>query len=268
MSDPHQPSHASYPVFPDLVPPARVRSGTYVAQYAVTADELDTVLRLRYEVFNIELKEGLQSSHETGRDKDQFDDSCHHLMVSQRDSGELVGTYRLQTHDMAKDFLGFYSETEFDLHTMSEAVLSQAIELGRACIHRDHRHGRVLFLLWRGLLEYIKHNRKRYLFGCCSLTSQDMKEGWQVYQYLHESGSVHPEYSVTPKAAHACPRPPDIVAADASSIPLLMRLYLENNAKVCSPPAIDRVFRTIDYLMVFDLEELPERTMKLLQNTH
>ena len=40
-------------------------------------------------------------------------------------------------------------------------------------------------------------------------------------------------------------------------IPKLLRAYLSLGAKISGPPAIDREFKTIDFLTILDLRELP-----------
>ena len=48
-------------------------------------------------------------------------------------------------------------------------------------------------------------------------------------------------------------------------MPRLMRAYLSVGAKICSPPALDRAFKTIDYLAFFDLDVLTPRAMSYFQ---
>jgi putative hemolysin len=43
------------------------------------------------------------------------------------------------------------------------------------------------------------------------------------------------------------------------NIPKLLRAYLAVGAKICGPPAIDRRFKTIDFLTMMDLESLHPR---------
>lgn len=38
---------------------------------------------------------------------------CDHLIVEERTTGEIVGTYRLQTGDVTGAYFGYYSEQEF-----------------------------------------------------------------------------------------------------------------------------------------------------------
>ena len=175
------------------------RTGKYTVRYARSAEELRAIQRLRFEVFNLELGEGLEESFRTGHDEDRFDPVCHHLMVIHNESGEVVGTYRVQTSAMAEAPGGFYSVDEFALDSFPHGVIENAVEVGRACVAREHRNRHVLFLLWRGLAAYIERNRKRYLFGCCSLTSQDPVEGRRVMEHLVREGHVDESFTVLPQ---------------------------------------------------------------------
>ena len=254
-----------YPVFPERLPKEEVESGQYAVRFARTEQELEEVLRLRYQVFNVEMDEGLDESYLSGRDIDHYDSGCHHMIIIHKGSGLIIGTYRLQTRAMANAHAGFYSENEFKMDMLPSTILEQSVELGRACIHLDHRNGRVLFLLWRGLINYLKLNEKRYFFGCCSITSQDPEEGKRVMDHLSEEGFVHSEYYLEPQPRYTCYPDSLVVRAQGKvKIPRLMRMYLSYNVKVCGPPAIDRDFKTIDYFVLWDLESVSEETHKLL----
>ncbi len=161
-----------YPYYIENLPEDEIEEGRYAARFARVPEEIDAALRLRFEVFNLELNEGLESSYITERDEDEFDQTCHHLIVVEKETNNVVGTYRLRTSEMARIAHGFYTETEFDLSLLPPEVIEQAVEIGRACIDRNHRNARVLFLLWRGLALYLTRMKKRYMFGCCSLMSQ------------------------------------------------------------------------------------------------
>jgi putative hemolysin len=150
---------------------------------------------------------------------------------------------------------GYYSEQEFDFSPYRR-LRSQITELGRACIHRDHRSTDVLNLLWRGLARYVLANGGRYMVGCCSLNSQVAAEGHAVYSAL-ENYMVTPELQTVPTAKYAMPE------ADKEAVPMqapkLLRAYLTIGAKICGPPALDREFRTIDFLTMLDLHTLHPR---------
>src|ERR1044071_4738206 len=125
----------------------------YQARLAQNADDVRKAQRLRFEVFNLELGEGLAASHALERDVDAFDEVCDHLIVEESATGEVVGTYRLQTGAVAKANIGYYSQREFDF-TVYEPWRSEMIELGRACVHKAHRNFNLLHLLWRGIAQY------------------------------------------------------------------------------------------------------------------
>ncbi|NNE69551.1 MAG: GNAT family N-acetyltransferase [Rhodothermales bacterium] len=236
---------------PGGIPPLPPQSGPYRLDFATGIESLEAAQRLRYEVFNLELEEGLEASHRTGLDCDRFDAHCHHLIIREKDSNAVVGTYRMQTAGMAAAGEGFYSATEFRLEDLPHPVLDAALEIGRACIDRRHRNLKVLYLLWQGLGHYVRHNRLGFLFGCCSLTSQDPHEATRVFRKLEANNQLDSRYRVHPLPPLSCliddPDP------GSAHIPRLMRAYLSLGATICSEPAIDRVFGTIDYLALFDL---------------
>ncbi len=246
-------------------PAIQIREGRYLLRFANTARDLDAVMKLRFEVFNLELDEGLQSSFLTGRDQDEFDLHCHHLLVEAEETGNVIGTYRIQTSEMAAAGNGFYSAGEFDLSHLPHDVVLNSIELGRACIAPAHRHTNVLFLLWQGIAAYSLQSRKRYLFGCCSLTSQSPREGWDLTRQLSRDGHLHEDFFVPPKPGFACERE-DENQADLPEvkIPKLFKTYLRFGAKACGPPALDRAFKTIDYFVIFDLLNLNETARQLI----
>lgn len=232
----------------------QLRSGTYQLRFAETDEDLEAAFRLRFQVFNLELNEGLQSSYGTGCDTDEFDDVCDHLIVEHRASEQVVGTYRLQTGKIAGKGFGYYSAREFDFSPY-EAIRDSLVELGRAAIHPDHRSFEVLTLLWRGIARYAEERRARYLIGCSSLTSQCLQEGSDMYWHLQSSLVRHGLRTVptdsfkfpiaTPRQTTAVTRPPK-----------LLRAYLSIGAKICGPPAIDREFKTIDFLTLLDLKQI------------
>lgn len=254
---------AGYPRCREELPGICVESGKYFFRFARTAEDLDQILRLRFDVFNLEMGEGLDQSYLTSRDEDEFDLHCHHLMVVERGTSRLVGTYRMQTESMAASGRGFYSDAEFDLSLLPSEIRSQSVELGRACISAEHRNGRVLFLLWKGLANYLVHNSKRYFFGCCSLTSQDSREGWAVYRHLAARHQLHPQFTLPARQMFSLADEQDALDTRTVKLPKLMQLYLNYGALICSRPAIDRAFKTIDYLAFFDLNTLSDRTREL-----
>lgn len=233
--------------------------GQYVCRLVQTSEDLREAQALRFQVFNVELKEGLDEAFTTGRDEDPFDIICDHLIVEDRTSGCIVGTYRLQSGIKAKKGLGYYSEQEFDFSPF-ESMRHEMLELGRACIHKSHRNLASLSLLWKGIARYAMNYDLRYFIGCSSLTSQDPDAGLEVFRMLKERFLTLPHLRTNPLPKYACPfgRQPE----RQPEIPKLLRAYLTVGAQICGPPALDKAFGTIDFLTLLDLKNLSARTLR------
>jgi putative hemolysin len=67
----------------------------YATRLARSMDDIRAAQSLRFQVFNLELNEGLEQSYATGLDEDPFDAVCDHLIVEHLPSANIVGTYRL-----------------------------------------------------------------------------------------------------------------------------------------------------------------------------
>lgn len=215
-------------------PPAVIRApGAYAVRLVADDRGIQACQALRYKVFNLELEEGLDASHATGLDAGSFVSVCDHLLVEHRPTGECVGTYRLQTGRSAAVQRGYYSEQEFDFRPF-EPVRAELLELGRACVHRDHRKLSVLGLLWRGIAAYARRHGARYLCGCSSITSQDPAVGASAYADLCRGHLAPPEFRTAPLPAFECPL--DQLASEPAAIPKLLRTYLSLGAKICGPP--------------------------------
>lgn len=223
---------------------------SYVARMARDEADLRACQSLRFVVFNSELNEGLASSFETCLDRDLFDSVCDHLLVEHSPSGEIVGTYRMQSGATAHAQHGYYCAQEF-VFDVYAPLRAQIIELGRACIAREHRNFQVLSLLWRGIAAYAQQHGGRYLIGCSSLTSQNPADGVagfaQLQHYL-----APPALRTVPTSAYVCPI--NGPANPELQLPKLLSAYLALGAWICGPPALDREFKTIDFLTLIDLQ--------------
>lgn len=228
-----------------------LQRGDYLLKLVSNSEELALVQRLRFEVFNLELQEGLASSFEHQLDTDPFDSICSHLIVHHLPSHSIVGTYRMQTGRVALNNLGYYSAREFNLGPL-DGIRSVILELGRACIALGHRNYFVLSLLWQGIAQYASENQARYLMGCSSITSQDLQVAGAAYHSL--KNHLAPEiFRIQPNPGFEC-LPDHHPNNSQIKIPKLLSAYLSLGAWICGPPAIDREFKTIDFLTMLDLD--------------
>jgi putative hemolysin len=229
-------------------------AGHYSVRLAVSKQDIRAAQALRFEVFNLELGEGLQTSFATGLDSDPYDEICDHLLVTDAKTDSVVGTYRLQTGLMAAQGRGYYSAQEFDFSPY-ESIRSELIELGRACVDKHHRNLAVLGLLWKGIADYAIAHGARYLCGCSSITSQDPAFGASAYADLCRKHLVEPRFRTKPQPHFECQL--GHLSDEGPKIPKLLRAYLSVGAKICGPPALDQEFKTIDFLTFIDLKTLP-----------
>jgi len=235
-----------------LTPNSRTQQ-LYRLRLAESHADVEAAQRLRYQVFNVEMGEGLASAQETGMDVDRFDAVCDHLLVEEIASNTLVGTYRVQMGDRALAGAGFYSAQEFDFVPFLDRA-AELVELGRACVHKQHRNLVVLGLLWKGIANYAKARSGRYLIGCSSLTSQDPAEGMALYLALKDRYLASPDWQTRPMPGYECRAEPLSTPVRA---PKLMSAYFSIGAKICSEPALDMEFKTIDFLTLVDIQALP-----------
>lgn len=233
-------------------------SENYSVRLARTQREIESALRLRFEVFNVEMAGESPAENSLGIDSDEFDFICRHLIVVERKTGKTVGTYRLNTLETAKTVGNFYSYGEFSLEDLPPEIIAQAVEIGRACIAREHRNTKVLFLLWKGLAAFLKETKKRYLFGCCSVFSTDSVIGMNAYRQLEKANFLHPVLRVKPREPKVCPLTTKKINLPVE-LPMLFNMYLKIGARVCGEPIIDYDFGTIDFFVIFDLQSLNEK---------
>jgi putative hemolysin len=236
--------------------PVLATTSLFCVSLARTDHDLLACQRLRYQVFNLELNEGLSISDRDGLDIDPFDTFCDHLMVRELETGKLVGTYRLQTGRVAEKNLGYYGNQFFDF-SVYEPIRNQILELGRACVHVDYRNMMVLHALWKGIAVYATRTDSRYLLGCSSISSQDENYGAAMYESLKDKYLADFDLRTNPQPGCHCN--PDGAIVEAQRPPRLFRAYLDISARISGPPAIDREFKTIDFLTIVDLAVLPDR---------
>lgn len=238
-----------------------IKSKRYTIKIAHTETEVEAALRLRFQVFNEELRRNFKFKENI--DKDEYDDQSHHLIVIQNEIDEIVGTYRLQTYDQAFRNNGFVSEKRFHIDQFPNDVLVNAVEVGRACISREHRSGRVLFLLWKGFAGYLTHFNKRYLFGYAALDSKDPQVAFNTYNYLQREGVLHPDYHITPRKDFEIRKDDLSGATDEIDIPPLFKNYLDVGCSICGMPSFDREQKLAHFLILLDIENISDRTRKL-----
>ena len=231
------------------------RKGKYWVKTASCAEERRLAYRLRYDVF---YKEFCQRDVELGIDIDRFDQISDMLIITDMDTGKIIGTYRFICSEFSKTF---YSQTEFQLDDFLD-LPGIKVELSRACIHPDYRKGTVIHLLWKGIYQYLSAVNAHYLFGLSSITHIDAKKALGIIQRLNEDGHISGSLNIYPWGSFDKSKfllkelGPTGEGASPMSLPPLFKAYLKAGAKVAAVPAYDKQFKCYDFFTVLPVKEL------------
>jgi putative hemolysin len=253
----HQSSHAVGAAAVQRPAPGKIHVG-----WARHQDEVRQAQRLRYQVFAREMGATLPNTV-PGHDIDLFDDYCEHLLVRDEATQEVIGTYRVLTPTQAKRAGSTYSDTEFDL-TRLRFLRARMVELGRSCVHADHRHGGVILALWGALAEFMARNQLDTMIGCASIPMQHSgasmgQAAASIWRQVRQAHMAPIEHHVTPRLPLPVDRLDDSLDVEA---PALIRGYLRLGAKVLGPPAWDPEFNSADLPMMMRIADLPPRYRK------
>jgi putative hemolysin len=219
-------------------------------------------------------------------DLDHYDDYYLHLIAWDEQENKIIGAYRMGLSDLIlQDFgkKGLYTYSLFKMKSAYFKQLQPAIELGRSFIVREYqKQFNSLFLLWRGIGEFIaRNNRYRYLFGPVSISSayntSSKKLLLDYLQKYHKNERL--AYKVKPRnfrkksfkksqrfqnTAEQFPELEDLILDienNKNGVPILIRQYLKLGAEFIAFN-IDPLFsNVIDGLIVIDLCKSDEKTL-------
>ncbi|MFJ2867536.1 GNAT family N-acetyltransferase [Kitasatospora sp. NPDC087314] len=231
----------------------------YTVSLARDGDDVRAAQRLRHQVFATELGAVLHSPV-AGLDVDPFDEYCDHLLVREGEHGAVVGTYRLLRPEAARRAGRLYSDGEFELSALAP-VRPGLVELGRSCIHPDHRgNGAVINLMWGGIARYLADTGNTWVGGCCSIALDDGgATAARVWDTVSAKYLAPEQYRVAPRRrwdATGVPR------AERGALPALLRGYLRLGAWVCGEPAYDPDFDCVDLYVLLSLERTDPRYLR------
>ena len=232
----------------------------FEVRFAQNQKEKNEVYKLRYKVFNEELKVGISNNNEK-IDKDKWDEQCDHIIVIEKEKNKIVGTYRLQDHVKATKGNGYQSDLLFELSDLPTSILKKSLEVSRACIQKDFRKGSVLFLLWSKLVSHTIKNDYEYLFGSVSFFGLDTENINKTYSYIKDKGYLHNEIFIRTREKQVVRELKYIPFSKLEEVSPLFKAYVKNGVKVCSDPAIDYDFKSFDFFILLNLNEVKRETI-------
>ncbi|MET9731015.1 GNAT family N-acyltransferase [Streptomyces sp. NPDC006458] len=240
-------------------PPQQAAPTRYTVTLARTEDDVRAAQRLRHEVFAGEMGAHLTTA-QPGLDIDEFDAYCDHLLVRDTLTGQVVGTYRLLPPERAAVAGRLYSQGEFELSRL-DGIRPGLVEVGRSCVHPDHRDGAVIGLIWAGIARYMVDGGHEWLAGCCSLPLADggaLAAGtWDRVKAKHLAPEEFQVRPLVPWSAEGVTRP-----VGRTELPPLLRGYLRLGAWVCGEPAYDADFKVADLYVLLSMRRVDARYLK------
>lgn len=246
---------------------------------------LQEIGRLREITFR-EVGEGTNNS----TDLDKFDSYYHHMFLWDNEAKKIAGAYRMGLgSEIFPRFgiSGFYLQDLFRFEPELFDMMSESIEMGRAFIIKEYQARPMpLFLLWKGIVHTtLRFPEHRYLIGGVSISNkfsefskslmiEFMKSNYYdpyVAQYVNPKK----EYKVKLKDAdkdfifdeseadlNKFDKIIDEVEPGSLRIPVLIKKYIKQNAKVIAFN-VDPLFNNaVDGLMYIRIADLPESTVK------
>ncbi len=223
-------------------------------------------------------------------DLDEFDSYYHHLFLWDDREKEIVGAYRMgMGSDIFKKYGidGFYLQDLFRVEPELYGMMSRSIEMGRAYIIKEYQQKPMpLFLLWKGIVHTtLRHPEHKYLIGGVSISNQFsnfskslmiefMKSHyWDPYvaQYIRPKKEFKVQlkdadkefiFDETQADLNKFDRLIDEVEPGSLRLPVLIKKYIKQNAKVIAFN-VDPLFNnSVDGLMYIKIADLPESTVK------
>ncbi len=257
----------------------------FLAKKEIIPNTLTEIGRLREITFR-EVGEGSNNS----LDLDPFDDYYYHLFLWDNDTKKIAGAYRMGMGAeifKAHGINGFYLQDLFRFEPELYDMMSQSIEMGRAFIIKEYQlRPMPLFLLWKGIVHCtLRFPEHKYLIGGVSISNkfsnfskslmiEFMKSNYYdpyVAQYIRPKKEFKVKLNDADKDIvfdeseadlNKFDRIIDELEPESLRLPVLIKKYIKQNARVVAFN-VDPLFNNaIDGLMYIKIADLPESTVK------
>ncbi|WP_299063394.1 lysophospholipid acyltransferase family protein [uncultured Polaribacter sp.] len=223
-------------------------------------------------------------------DLDKYDKYYHHLILWDREANVLVGAYRM---GLGKEIYkkyginGFYVQTLFRIEPELHQMMENTIEMGRAFIIGEYQQKPMpLFLLWKGIVHVtLRHPEYKYLMGGVSISNQFsdfskslmiefMKSHYYdpyIAQYIYpkkeykvklKDGDKDFVFDATKSDMQKFDKIIDEIEPGALRIPVLIKKYVKQNARLVAFNVDPKFNNAVDGLMYIKVSDIPESTVK------
>ena len=250
----------------DRDPVIALRKGRYAARMAAGPDDIEAAQRLRHLVF---FENGAGRRRPGGRDIDDFDVDCHHVLVEEARSGRLVCCFRLLPLAGGAEIGRSYSAQYYDLAAL-ERFPGRMVEMGRFCIHPDYCDPDILRVAWGALTQFVDGAEVGLLFGCSSFRGVETQAYLDAFAMLKARHLAPKRWLPLIKApdvfcfARRLRRKPDARRA-LLTMPPLLRTYLIMGGWVSDHAVVDRDLNTLHVFTGLEIGTIPPARARALR---
>ena len=236
--------------------------GRYIARHAEGPEDVEAAQRLRYMAFH--------GSPEAGRDQDDFDDICTHILVEEVSNGHLVCCFRILPLSGGGEISRSYSAQFYELSALA-AFEGPMVEMGRFCVDPEVRDPDVVRVAWGAMTRYVDDHGVEMLFGCSSFKGTDSDTYHDAFAMLAAKHLAPRRWWPRVKAPAVVEfakklrlRSPDAKQA-MLRMPPLLRTYLLMGGWVSDHAVVDRQMNTLHVFTGLEVAAIPPARKRLLR---
>ena len=244
--------------------------GKYNVRIAETEEDVRSAQKLRHELFIASRGAPAAGRTEAGLDIDDFDANCDHVLIEERKTGKLVCCFRLLPLKNGAEIGRSYSAQYYELSNLQDFP-GPIVEMGRFCIHPDHRDSEVLRIAWGAMTRYVEERGFELLCGCSSFEGNDAQAYADAFALLKDKHLAPTRWLPRPKAPNIFNfakllrlKRPDTRQA-MRLMPPLLRGYLSLGGWVSDHAVIDRDLNTLHVFTGLEVKRVPLRKVQLLR---
>jgi len=243
--------------------------GRYRVRLAEHGDDVRSAQALRHLTF---IDDTGAAPRETSLDSDEYDAKCDHVLIEETKTGDLVCCFRLLPMENGTEIDSSYSAQFYDLDALS-TFPDRVVEMGRFCVHPDHRKGEVLRTAWSAMTRYVDARQIKLLIGCSSFQGVDAETYRDVFALLKDNHLAPTQWLPRPKAANIFEfaRKLSLRRSDKMQgmrlMPPLLRGYLSMGGWVSDHAVIDHDMNTLHVFTGLEISRVPERISKALRRS-
>ena len=235
--------------------------GRYIARLAGSEADVRAAQALRHRCFRA--ARGLAGGQ---LDHDAFDDRCLHVLIEDRESGALLGCYRLLLLPSARELGHSYAGQFYDLAALA-GFPGPVLELGRFCIDAACTDPDVLRIAWGAMTRVVDGQGVTLLFGCTSFDGTDPAPHAEALGLLASRHLAPAPWRPGRRADETVPLPdhPFDAKRAMAAMPPLLRTYLGMGGWVSDHAVIDRDLQTLHVFTGVEIAAIPAARARLLR---